>query len=165
MPKKKDRGPQEPPILAPIDFSSSTEAVLLWATDAARRYRAQLLVLHVVHDLAAAPGYYRSKKGRLRRLEESASDMMKDCMKHFDKKHPELEIGKLATTELVIGLPVNRILEMAEKSRARQIVIGSQGRTGLPHLLLGSKAERVAQLARVPVTIVKAAKPPRVSKA
>ncbi len=165
MPKKKDKDRGKRPILVPIDFSPNTEAVLEWAADAAKRYDAPLVVLHVVHDLAAAPGYYHSKKGRLRRLEESASDMMKDCLKSFDKQHPELELGKLATTELVVGLPVNRILEVAEKSEARQIVIGSQGRTGLPHLLLGSKAERVVQLARIPVTIVKAEKPPKVGKA
>ncbi len=158
MPKKKH------PILVPIDFSPHSEAVLHWAADAARRYQAPLLVLHVVHDLAAAPGYYRSKKGRLRRLEETAADMMKDCLSSFEKKYPKLEIRKLVETELVVGLPVNRILEVAEKSGARQIVIGSQGRTGLPHLLLGSKAERVAQLARVPVTIVKTEKPPKIGK-
>ncbi len=164
MPKKKDRDRGERPILVPIDFSPSSEAVLEWAAGAARRYEAPLLVLHVVHDLAAAPGYYHSKKGRLRRLEETAGDMMKDFLKSFDKKHPKLEITKLAITELVAGLPVNRILEVAEKSRASQIIIGSKGRTGLPHLMLGSKAERVAQLARVPVTIVKAEKPPKVSR-
>ena len=161
MPKKRDKDRREPPILVPIDFSPNSEAVLKWAADAARRYQVPLLVLHVVHDLAAAPGYYHSKKGRLRRLEESAADMMKDCLKRFDKNFPELEITKLAKTRLVIGLPVNRILEVAEKSGASQIIIGSQGRTGLPHLLLGSKAERVAKLARVPVTIVKAEKPPK----
>ncbi len=160
MPKKKDRRP----ILAPIDFSANSEAVLEWAVDAAKRYRAPLLVLHVVHDLAAAPGYYHSKKGRLRRLEDAAADMMKDCLASFEEKHPELELSKLARTRLVVGLPVNRILEVAETSEATQIVIGSQGRTGLPHLLLGSKAERVAQLARVPVTIVKSEKPPKVGK-
>jgi nucleotide-binding universal stress UspA family protein len=36
------------------------------------------------------------------------------------------------------------------------IVMGSQGRTGLSRFLLGSKAQRVVQLAPVPVTIVKA---------
>ena len=39
--------------------------------------------------------------------------------------------------------------------RARLIVMGSRGRSGLPSLLLGSKALKVAQLAPVPVTIVK----------
>ncbi len=161
MPKKKDKDRDEPPILVPIDFSAHSEAVLRWAADASRRYRAPLLVLHVVHDLAAAPGYYRSKKGRLRRLEETAADMMKDCLKKFKEKYPQL-ISEPLQTRLVVGLPVNRILEVAEQSAASQIIIGSQGRTGLPHLLLGSKAERVAQLARVPVTIVKTEKPPRI---
>ncbi len=164
MPKKKDKERDKPPILVPIDFSPNSEAVLEWAAEAARRYDAPLLVLHVVNDPASAPGYYHSKKGRLRRLEDSASDMMKDCLKSFDKKHPKLEIGKRATSELVVGLPVNRILEVAERSGASQIVIGSLGRTGLPHLLLGSKAQRVAQLAPVPVTIVKAKKPPKIKK-
>ncbi len=161
MPKKKTRKklPGERPILVPIDFSPSSEAVLRWAADAAGRYLAPLLVLHVVHDLAAAPGYYHSKKGRLRRLEETAADMMKDFLKGFRKAHPKLEAGCRIETLLVTGLPVNRILEVAEQSRAHHIVIGSQGRTGLPHLLLGSKAERVAQLAPIPVTIVKAEKP------
>lgn len=40
-------------------------------------------------------------------------------------------------------------------------MIGSQGRTGLSHLLLGSKAERVVQLSPLPVTIVETRKPPR----
>ena len=164
MPKKKDTHHSKPPILVPIDFSVNSEAVLAWAADAAIRYQAPLLVLHVVHDLAAAPGYYHSKKGSLRRLEDAAADMMKDCLASFEKKHPKLEISKLAETRLVVGLPVNRILEIAEKSGASQIVIGSQGRTGLPHLLLGSKAERVAQLARVPVTIIKTEKPPKVGR-
>ncbi|MGB5472794.1 MAG: universal stress protein, partial [Gammaproteobacteria bacterium] len=53
------------------------------------------------------------------------------------------------------GLPVNRILELADKSAARMIVMGSQGRTGLARALLGSKAEQVVRLAHIPVTIVK----------
>ncbi len=158
MPKKKKKT-EEPPILVPIDFSPNSESVLRWAADAARRYQAPLLVLHVVNDPAAAPGYYNTKKSRLRRLEETAADMMKDCLRRFEKDYPKLELKKHAKTMLVIGLPVNRILEVAKKSRARQIVIGSQGRTGLPHFLLGSKAERVAQLSPIPVTIVKTEKP------
>ncbi|MGB5535376.1 MAG: universal stress protein, partial [Thiogranum sp.] len=60
---------------------------------------------------------------------------------------------------LVVGLPVNRILEVAKKSDASMIVMGSQGRTGLAHALLGSKAEQVVHLSPIPVTIVKADKP------
>ena len=149
------------PILVPIDFSSNSEAVLRWAANAAQSYRTRLLVLHVVHDLPAAPGYYNSKKGRLRRLEEAAADMMREFMSAFAAKHPKLAGLRNAETMLVVGLPVRRILEVAKKSRAHHIVIGSQGRTGLPHLLLGSKAERVVQLSPIPVTIVKTDSPER----
>ena len=63
-----------------------------------------------------------------------------------------------AKTKLVTGLPVNRILEVADKAKAGMIVMGSQGRTGLAHALVGSKAEQVVRLARIPVTIVKSDK-------
>lgn len=155
MPKEKT---DKNPILAAIDFSPHSEAVLLWAADAAQRYDVPLIVLHVVHDLAATPGYYNTKKGLLRRLEESAKDMMETCLRRFDKKHPDAQLSRVAETMQVIGLPVNRILEVAERTGASQIIIGSQGRTGLPHFILGSKAERVVQLSPIPVTIVKSKK-------
>ena len=161
MPKKKKKKERQPnPILVPVDFSPNSESVLAWAADAAERYGLPLLVLHVVHDLAAAPGYYNSKKGRLRRLEETAGDMMKSFLKDFRKAHPELRAAQDVDVMLVTGLPVNRILEVAASCGAHHIVIGSQGRTGLPHLLLGSKAERVVQLSPIPVTIVKTVQPP-----
>ena len=58
--------------------------------------------------------------------------------------------------EHIEGDTRDRILEVAEKSGAQQIVMGSLGRSGLSHLLLGSKAQRVVQLSPIPVTIVKA---------
>ena len=56
------------------------------------------------------------------------------------------------------GIPVTRILETANKIGARMIVMGSQGRTGISHVLLGSKAEQVVHLAGIPVMIVKDSK-------
>ena len=55
----------------------------------------------------------------------------------------------------MVGTPVTRILEVAKKKQASMIIIGSHGRTGLSHLLVGSKAERVVQLSPIPVTVVK----------
>jgi nucleotide-binding universal stress UspA family protein len=65
------------------------------------------------------------------------------------------ESFKSLETRIVTGLPVTRILETAENIDARMIVMGSQGLTGLAHLLIGSKAEQVVRLAKIPVTIVK----------
>jgi len=144
-------------ILVPVDFSEHSEDALLFAAEFAEKLGYTILVLHVVHDLGEAPGYY-SVKGQnkvLRRMEDVAKDMLDAFMTDMMKKHPELSSLKSAGTLLVVGLPVNRILEIAKKSHARMIVMGSQGRTGLSHVLLGSKAEQVMRLSPIPVTIVK----------
>ena len=157
--KKKERRASSPrgPVLVPVDFSAHSEAALLWAARAAHRFEAPLLLLHVVHDPGSAPGYYAAtkRKKHLHRLEEAAEEMFDDFINEVRQRHPDAESLNNAEKTLVIGLPVQRILEIAESTDARLIVVGSRGRTGLPHLLLGSNAQRVAQLSPIPVTIVK----------
>ncbi|MDH3694421.1 MAG: universal stress protein, partial [Gammaproteobacteria bacterium] len=62
---------------------------------------------------------------------------------------------KKAERLLVAGLPVTRILEVAKRLEPKMLVMGSAGRTGLSHFLLGSKAEQLLRLCPYPVTIVK----------
>ena len=88
-------------------------------------------------------------------MEDVAAEMLDDFIRQMQEKHTGLPALEHATTLLVVGLPVNRILESAEKIDARMIVMGSQGRTGLAHAMLGSKAEQVVRLATIPVMIVK----------
>ncbi|NNL65450.1 MAG: universal stress protein [Myxococcales bacterium] len=145
------------PVLVAIDFSPFSERALLWAARAARGFGAPLVVLHVVHDPASEPGYYQRAAGGdepLQRIEEAAAEMMTEFLDRIDREHPELLAD--ADRRLVIGVPVTRILEVAADVGAELIVMGSHGRTGLSHLMLGSKALSVAQLSPVPVTIVKA---------
>ncbi len=144
------------PVLVAVDFSPFSESALLWAARTAQRFEAPLLALHVVHDPESAPGYYQHSKKRkqhLRRVEETAAEMMASFLQHMRKLHPKL----LAEVphRLVIGLPVTRILEVAAEVDAQLIVMGSAGRTGMSRLLLGSKAEKAVQLSPIPVTIVK----------
>jgi nucleotide-binding universal stress UspA family protein len=145
------------PILVALDFTADSEAALLWGCNYANCVGAPVIGLHVVHDPGDAPGYYRkADEDLLRPLEDVAADMMEEFLERVRGEHPEMETLKSVETVLVKGIPPTRILEIAKSKGARLIVMGSRGRTGLPHLLLGSKAERVVQLAPVPVTIVKA---------
>lgn len=148
----------EQSILVPVDFSPCSEEALLFAADLATCLPCPLIVLHVVHDPGQAPGYYamKGRKKQLRRLEDIAADMLEEFMTGMKKKHPDRPALGTAETRLVVGLPVTRILETAEKLQAGMIVMGSQGRTGLARVLLGSKAEQVVRLSPIPVTIVKA---------
>jgi nucleotide-binding universal stress UspA family protein len=145
------------PILVPIDFSAYSEASLLCAAELAHALNSPIHVLHVVHDPGEAPGYY-SVKGhhkQLERLEDTAADMLEKYLADIRDKYRDSSVLQNAESSLVVGLPVNRILETAKKINARMIVMGSQGRTGLSHIMLGSKAEQVVRLSPIPVTIVK----------
>lgn len=154
MSKKKHSSP----ILVPVDFSPASEAALVWAADMAACKNTTLVMLHVVHDSGESPGYYavKGRKKQLHRMEDTAEDMLDDFHKKMIKKYPDLLMLKHAELKLVVGIPVTRILEIIKKIDPLMVCMGSQGRTGLGHLLLGSKAEHVVRLSPVPVAIVKA---------
>ncbi|RKY18690.1 MAG: universal stress protein [Planctomycetota bacterium] len=145
------------PVLVPVDFSPYSADALTWAARLCERIGAPLAVLHVVHDPESAPGYYGQAQGEehLQRIEEAAASMMDAFLANVAAEHPDIGLLKTLAPTLVPGLPVTRILEVADKLGASMIAMGSQGRTGLPHLMIGSKAQRVAQLSPIPVTIVK----------
>lgn len=144
------------PILVAIDFSQDSRAALVWASNYAHLNGADLLILHVAHDPAASPGFYRQMGDDwLRPMIEMAGEMMSEFLTTMKQACPNLSPLQTATARLVSGLPAGRIVEVAEQVGAPLIVVGSRGRTGLPHILLGSVAERVAQTATAPVVIVK----------
>ncbi len=145
------------PILIAIDCSEHSEAALVWGLREARAHRCAPVVLHVVHDPAATPGYYHreAKRDSIQGMESIAAEMLESFLLKMAKAHPEFTELECVNTMLVSGLPGTRIVEVATKVGARQIVVGSHGRSGIARVLLGSKAQQVAQLATIPVTIVK----------
>ena len=147
-------------ILVPVDFSPDAEAALVKACELADCMKASIKVLHVVHDPGDMPGYYSTiaKKKYLVRIEDTAQEMMDEFVKNVAKKNPDIKCLKKAEKVMVVGIPVTRILQVADKENTDMIVMGSKGRTGLTHYMLGSKAEQVVRLANAPVLIVKAPK-------
>jgi nucleotide-binding universal stress UspA family protein len=69
--------------------------------------------------------------------------------------------GVRAEHSLVAGTPFVEIGKVAADRKADLIVMGTHGRTGLAHAVLGSTAERVVRFAPCPVLTVKAAAPPQ----
>lgn len=152
------------PILVPVDFSAHSRAALLWAADAARRYDAALVILHVAHDPADEPGSYARRdettrapgsRSKLRRIEDMARDHFDAYLAEVRKENPTLAALQSARARLVVGLPATRIVEVAQEEGAGMIVMGSHGRKGLSHAMIGSQAARVARLAQMPVVVVK----------
>lgn len=150
------------PILVPVDFSSCSEAALLFAVHLTSCVHAPLLVLHVVHEPNNAPGFYRSNghgaSGLSRPIEDVARDMLTAFVEEVSGHISDSRTLATAQMLLVSGLPTRRILEVAAQEDAALIVMGTHGRAGLSRLTVGSVAADVAQRSRVPVTIVKATK-------
>lgn len=147
-------------ILVPVDFSNHSAAALVQAAEYAQMMSATLVVLHVVHDPGEMPGYYSKlvKKKRATRMQDIAAEAFQAFLASTIEANPTLLALQDAERLMVIGLPVTRILEVVERLDPMMVVMGSQGRTGLKHLVIGSKAAQVVQLCPVPVTIVKKAK-------
>ncbi len=146
----------DPVIVTAIDFSEDSKAALVWAGEYAAQMECRLVALHVVHDPGEAPGSYRqSDADLLRPMDDVAAKKLESFVQEVAVEHPHCAPLQEAEIALVTGIPATRILEFADLRNTRGIVVGSRGRTGLPHLLLGSVSERVAQLSPVPVTIVK----------
>ena len=147
------------PILTAVDFSEDSRTALLWAGKLAKCFNSPITVLHVVHEPAADPGFYHSEtkdsKDSIRTLQKAAELKLSAFMDEAREACPDSSELESAQTLLVAGLPPGRISEIAKSLDAKMIVIGSRGLTGLPHLMIGSVAERVVHLASQPVVVVK----------
>ena len=60
---------------------------------------------------------------------------------------------------VVLGVPFQVIIEMARTAQVDLLIMGTHGRTGLPHVRIGSVAERVVRLAPCPVLVVRTLAP------
>jgi nucleotide-binding universal stress UspA family protein len=153
------------PVLVATDFSKDSKAALQWACRFADGSGARLVILHVVHDLAAHPGFYqRNKTEHMESMQNVAESMMDEFLAPLRAGTPEIAALKNADLLFVPGLPPSRIVEVAGLLSASLIAIGGRGVTCMPHRLLGATAERVAELSRIPVVIIKSAEHDRRDK-
>lgn len=146
-------------ILVGIDFSEDSKAALIWACNYAECSGKNLILLHVVHDPVSSPGFYhKAQEEQMRPLQAVAESMMDDFLAQLRTRQPELSALSTAELRFVPGLPPSRIVEVADLLNADLIVVGNRGISGLPHILIGSVAERVVKLALGPVVVVKTEK-------
>jgi nucleotide-binding universal stress UspA family protein len=153
------------PVLVAIDFSHDSKAALEWACKYADMSGSKLILLHIVHDQASNPGFYKKgPKNELKPMQAVAETMMADFIEEIKTENPELVALESAELQFIAGLPPTRIVEVSKLLNATLIVMGSRGITGLPHKLLGSVAERVVELSKIPVVVVKATEIPEPKK-
>lgn len=141
-------------ILWATDFSSASEAALLYAVSIARRYNSQIYMTHVIRPDAyqqVPPEALDATLAQTRRYAEQQMGELLVSGRLRDIPHQVL----LAEGELWTSLS-----SILEKQEIDLVVAGTHGRTGVRKLLLGSVAEEIFRLASCPVLTVG----PKVSK-
>ena len=134
-------------ILCATDFSETAERAGTLARQLARTFEAQFHLLHVIVILED-PHLEERHRQRLDELVAAGDEARRRELENDSDGQPGLEV----TPHMVRGLaPAEVIVETASSLSSDLIVMGTHGRRGLSHLLLGSVAERVVRTSRVPV--------------
>jgi nucleotide-binding universal stress UspA family protein len=140
-------------ILVATDFSETAAKAVETAVEFAKKFEAQLILLHAyrVEIPMASPmtaGGYVLPDGFFEQLGSHARKQIEALAEQIE-----------ANGVKAIGIAVEQsaaiaIVEEAEARPADLIVIGTRGLTGLKHIALGSVADRVARTAPCPVLTV-----------
>jgi universal stress protein A len=157
-------------ILAPTDFSDAANAALRYAFEEATQHQATLTLLHVVQRHPTTAVYYIkgnpenhlgyvTEFGRplpacqaappetvRRDYHEEALVQLRDLVQSSHTGPWQVEVAS--------GTPADAIVRTAQKRQVSLIVMGTHGRTGLQHMLLGSVAEKVVRHAPCPVLTI-----------
>lgn len=142
-------------ILVPVDFSDHSAAAQETAVEIAKMYGAKIWLLHCyqLHPGGVSPYGIAAPA--------SFHDDVREVVLHQLRESQEKieAAGVAAESSVSSEFPPQAIVEMADDIGADLIVMGTRGRTGIKHVMLGSVAERTVRLAACPVLTVKAEQP------
>lgn len=145
-------------IIAAVDLTKYSIPALLFAADLAFDTKSPLIILHVVHDPAGSPGFYKIKnkeKTKAMPMDKIAKKMLKSFLNKVAEECEHPEVIKNANKTLVTGLPETQMLNFINNKKIRVLVIGSHGKKGLSKILSGSIVDNIIKYSLVPVTVVK----------
>ena len=143
-------------ILVAVDGSNPSFNASNFAIDLAKRFDAQLVVLHVIDpkyrelEIAISP-----RPGRFKEIEKK---VMKDAEKIVDTvRQKAVKMNVNVKSDAIHGFTsiFKDVVDYARVNGVDVIVIGSRGMTGFKKLLVGSVASGVVTYSDCPVIVVK----------
>jgi len=141
-------------ILLPTDLSDYSAAATEYACEMATKFDAELHLLHALEThLSSTPGFAMGL-AIPEHVKESRGAAEKSLARVLD---PKWSTGRKVIQAVVEGSPKTEIIQYARNQNIDLIVLATHGRTGLPHVIMGSVAETVVRTAPCPVLTVRPA--------
>jgi nucleotide-binding universal stress UspA family protein len=141
-------------IAVASDFSEAADQALRYGITLAGQFGAELHLLHVIEDIIPTvpePGL------AMLPTEEIMATLRRSSEEALGQQLARVPAGKVVITKVIReGVPFREVDHYAREAAIDLLVVGTHGRTGLSHLLLGSVAERVLRSAPCPVLTVRA---------
>ena len=140
-------------FLVPTDFGEAATRALDLAVELSKKFGAALTLLHVYElplPLVPYPGVPALPPAYTDAFRDAAQGRLERALQELRQRIPA------AKGALRPGVPWEVILEFAKQEQVSLIVMGTHGRRGLQHMLLGSVVEKVLRLSSVPVLSVHA---------
>ena len=140
-------------ILIPIDGSDSSLESLKYASSFASEFNIAVYLMAVVEMQHSIYDVYAEENVLIQR----ESDILAIVNKRLDeteKKGKEMGIKSIITVTQS-GIPYKKIVEFANEEKIDLIVMGTHGRSGIAHFLIGSVTEKVIRTAPCPVLVIR----------
>jgi len=138
-------------VLAAVDFSELSEAVIERATGLARVFNAKLTLLHVAAGDPEFVGYDAGPQV----VRDSRADQLRAEHHQLQERSEQLRAEGIETEALLVeGPTIETILEKARDLPADLIVLGSHGKGALKSALLGSVSQGVLRKAPCPLLVI-----------
>ncbi|RMF93803.1 MAG: universal stress protein [Candidatus Schekmanbacteria bacterium] len=139
-------------ILVPYDFSQLSEKSLHLAERIANFYHSEIDLVFVNQPITYYPYYlsdYISEEDVLEKIDEEIKEKLEALANREESKNIKVD------TFVKRGEPYEKIIELSEELASNLIVMGTHGRSGIAHVVIGSVAERVIRSSHIPVMTVR----------
>jgi nucleotide-binding universal stress UspA family protein len=143
-------------ILVPTDFSEASATAVDTAVDFAKVFQAQIELVHVLVE----PTFVLPPPVEMATFPFDLTEIMVRVQRNLESERDRVRAaGVPGEFTTLSGRAAPEIVAYAKKIGADLIVMGTHGRGGIEHALLGSVAERVVHHSPCPVLVVPSVKP------
>ena len=136
-------------IMIAVDLSSFSESLIRTGLELADKMNASVTLFSAV-EIGIGIGLPEGGPVFTDDIPARISEVT-ERLEAYRQNYPDKERINIVVTA---GNPKNETLEQAHNSNATMLVVGTHGRTGLDHMLLGSNAEYIIRHSRIPVLVV-----------